>query len=425
MNKKKISVVGLGYIGLPTAAVIASHSYTVLGVDNNPDVVKTINRGELHIVEPNLAEVVRESVSLGNLKAALNPEPADVFIIAVPTPFNIDEEDGLTPNLDFVMSAIDSIAPVLKSGNLIILESTSPVGTTENLSKRLSKKRPDLSFPTSSKSTSDISIAYCPERVLPGNIINELVQNDRIIGGLSEQCSKKACEIYKIFVTGECHITNARTAELTKLTENSCRDVQIAFANEMSLICDELNIDVWELIDLANRHPRINILQPGPGVGGHCIAVDPWFIVNSAPSQTKLIRQARIVNDSKPLWVIDKVKSTIADILFENPSMDQAQIKIVFFGLAFKPDIDDLRESPSLKIVRDISKQHLGKVVAVEPNIESLDEEDFKLQDIDKACDGASIGVLLVDHKEFREMSPPAISKIIDTKGIWNRKKLS
>jgi UDP-N-acetyl-D-mannosaminuronic acid dehydrogenase len=309
---------------------------------------------------------------------------------------------------------------VLKKGDLVILESTSPVGATDQMAKWLAQSRPDLSFPQTQGESSDIRIAHCPERVLPGHVVRELVENDRIIGGMTNKCSEAAVKLYKTFVKGDCVITNSRTAEMAKLTENSCRDVQIAFANELSIICDKLDIDVWELISLANRHPRINILQPGPGVGGHCIAVDPWFIVSKTPEQAKLIHTARTVNDAKPQWVIDKVKIAIADFLQANSKKTVKDIIIACYGLAFKPDIDDLRESPAFKITEKISSMHLGIVMSVEPNIElKPDSLNVELTSFERASIEADIHVLLVDHKQFR-MFKPRQGMIIDTKGIWN-----
>src|SRR5688572_5896801 len=341
---KVVSIVGLGYIGLPTAAMFASKKIKVVGVDINQHAVDTINRGAIHIVEPELDLLVHAAVSQGYLRAATRPEPADAFLIAVPTPFKADHE----PDLRYVKAATTSIAPVLKKGDLVILESTSPVGTTEQLAQWLADARPDLSFPHQAAEQADVNVAYCPERVLPGKVVHELVSNDRVIGGMTRRCSQRATELYQAFVEADCIPTSARTAEMCKLTENSFRDVNIAFANELSIICDKLGINVWELIKLANRHPRVNILQPGPGVGGHCIAVDPWFIVDSAPEEARLIRTAREVNNSKPHWVMDKVEEAI-----EQATADGKQGKdltIAVFGLAFKPDIDDLRESPALDI---------------------------------------------------------------------------
>lgn len=422
MGFETIAVIGLGYIGLPTAAMFASRKKQVIGVDVNNKVVDTINRGEIHIVEPELDIIVRSVVKDGYLRVVTQPEPADAFLIAVPTPFKSNGSEIPEPDLGYIEKAANSIAPVLKKGDLVILESTSPVGATEQMADWLSMARPDLSFPQQACDAADVAVAHCPERVLPGHVVRELVQNDRIIGGMSQRSSEKAIELYKIFVEGECEVTNARTAEMAKLTENSCRDVQIAFANELSLVCDELNIDVWELINLANRHPRINILQPGPGVGGHCIAVDPWFIVNKTPELAKLIHTARIVNDSKPEWVISKVKDSIFKHLQKNSSKSAADVTIACFGLTFKADIDDLRESPAMSIATSIAKMHCGKVLAVEPNIKELPEtHNLDLVSHEIALCSADIMVLLVDHKEFKGFVPKLNSIVIDTKGIWSR----
>jgi len=417
-----ISVIGLGYIGLPTAAMLASREKNVIGVDVNQHTVDIINAGEIHIVEPGLDALVRTAVTGGYLKAVTTPEPADAFLIAVPTPFlPIRAKDDIPqPDLKFVESAARAVALVLKKGDLVILESTSPVGTTEKMAAWLAEDRPDLTFPQTHGNESHIRVAYCPERVLPGHVVRELVENDRVIGGMSARCSESAIELYKTFVAGECVVTNARTAEMAKLTENASRDVSIAFANELSIICDKLDINVWELIELSNRHPRVNILQPGPGVGGHCIAVDPWFIVSTTPSEAKLITTARQVNDFKPSWVIDRVKIAILDFLKTNQEKSITDVVVAFFGLAFKPDIDDLRESPSMYIARSIANFHVGKVLAVEPNISELPNlEPFELVSQNKANDTADIAVLLVDHAEFKNLGAPDVKILIDTKGIW------
>ena len=420
MPFQTISVIGLGYIGLPTAAVFASRKKQVIGVDVNQKAVDTINRGEIHIVEPDLDMVVHAAVTEGYLRATTSPEPADAFLIAVPTPF----KDGHEPDLDYIESASKAIAPVLKKGDLVILESTSPVGATEQMSAWLAEVRPDLSFPQTHGEDSDIRIAHCPERVLPGHVLRELVQNDRVIGGMTPKCSATAAALYKTFVEGECVITNARTAEMCKLTENSFRDVNIAFANELSIICDKLQINVWELIRLANRHPRVNILQPGPGVGGHCIAVDPWFIVSKTPEEARLIRTAREVNDSKPEWVLNKVKLAVAELLQAHPEKTAREVTIACFGLAFKPDFDDLRESPALAITQQIVACHPGPVLAVEPNIEELPSKlagKLNLASIETAYAEADVIVLLVDHRDFKELDAPTLHKtlIVDTRGIW------
>lgn len=411
---KTISVIGLGYIGLPTAAMFASRQVRVIGVDINQQAVDTINRGEIHIVEPDLSIMVRTAVSESYLTATTTPAPADAFLIAVPTPFIGDHHE---PDLAYIEAACRAIAPVLKPGNLVVLESTSPVGATEQLARWMAAERPDLSFPQEKGEASDIRIAYCPERVLPGKIMQELINNDRIIGGMTPACSAAAVHLYKTFVQGECVVTSAPTAEMAKLTENSFRDVNIAFANELSLICDDLDIDVWELIRLANRHPRVNVLQPGPGVGGHCIAVDPWFIVSRSPDKAKLIRTAREVNDSKPEWVLEKVEAAIAYITqsTDRPSQD---IVVACYGLAFKPDIDDLRESPAVYIVDKLGARLSGSLLVVEPNINVLPTNlSARLVSMDDAR-GADVHVMLVDHQEFRTTGRPG-GLIVDVRGVW------
>ena len=409
----KVCMVGLGYIGLPTAAIMASRGLNVVGVDVNKQAIETINEGRVHIVEPDLDIVVRSVVTTGNLKATDKPEPADAFLIAVPTPF----KEGHVPDLSYIEAAAKAIAPSLEKGNLIVLESTSPVGTTEKLSKWLSEYRKDLKFPGEGNNAADVNIAYCPERVLPGHVLQELVNNDRIVGGLSATCSKRAAELYKVFVKGDCLITTARTAELCKLTENAYRDTNIAFANEMSLVCDELGVNTWELIELSNRHPRVDILQPGPGVGGHCIAVDPWFLVDSAPNVTHLIRTSREVNDSKPQYIIDKILESANK--FKNPS-------IAFLGLAFKANIDDLRESPALSIVESFAKNESMDINVVEPNISEIplslsNYENVKISDIVNAVNNSDIVVGLVDHDEFKNINKDQFNEkiLIDTRGIW------
>ena len=412
MSFLTVSIVGLGYIGLPTAAVFAARKIKVIGVDVNQNTVDTINQGEIHIVEPDLDMVVHAAVTEGYLRATTIPEPADAFLIAVPTPFRENHK----PDLSFIESAAKNIAPVLKKGDLIILESTSPVGATEKMAQWLAEARTDLCFPQTAGENADINVAHCPERVLPGHVMRELVENDRIIGGLSKRCSERSVELYKVFVQGECIVTDARTAEMCKLTENSFRDVNIAFANELSLICDEKDINVWDLVRLANRHPRVNILQPGPGVGGHCIAVDPWFIVDGSPEQAKLIHVARKVNDGKPEWVVEKVKTAIEEI--KNPV-------IACLGLSFKPDIDDLRESPAVEIVKSLAKLGVGKLLVCEPNIERLPDRLSKLPDLefvsmDRAVEDAQLILVLVKHKAFSnlKLSHTHEGKLIDTCGF-------
>lgn len=419
MSFETISVIGLGYIGLPTAAAFASRKKSVIGVDVNQHAVDTINKGQIHIVEPDLDKVVKQAVEEGHLKAYTTPQPADAYLIAVPTPFKGDHE----PDLAYVEAAARSIAPVLKKGDLIILESTSPVGSTEKMAEWLAEARPDLTFPHQQGEDAEIDIAYCPERVLPGQVMIELIRNDRVVGGMNRKSSERASELYKIFLEGECVITNARTAEMCKLTENSFRDVNIAFANELSLICAEQDINVWELISLANRHPRVNILQPGPGVGGHCIAVDPWFIVSQNPKQSRLIHTARLVNDGKPVWVIDQVKAAVADCLTETGKRAN-EIKIACFGLAFKPNIDDLRESPAMNITQQVANWHSGTTFAVEPNIHELPTKLKGITELvptEQALKEADIVLMLVDHQEFKAIPGSKITQkwIVDTKGVW------
>lgn len=425
MNFDTICVVGLGYIGLPTATMFASRRKKVIGVDVNQHAVDTINRGEIHIVEPELDIAVHAAVKEGYLRATTRPEPADAFLVAVPTPFKKGADAGNipTPDLSYIQAAADSIAPVLKKGDLVILESTSPVGATEQMAAWLAEARSDLSFPQHSGEESDIRVAHCPERVLPGHVMHELIENDRIIGGMTAKCAEVSRDLYRTFVRGECLLTTARTAEMAKLTENAFRDVNIAFANELSIICDKVHINVWELIRLANRHPRVNILQPGPGVGGHCIAVDPWFIVSETPEEARLIRTAREVNDGKPEWVIKKIKLAIVDFLQANPEKTAKDVKIACYGIAFKPDIDDIRESPALKIVERIVNDHPGRVLIVEPNIKSLPDGLVKAEKVDYAAGfaKADINIMLVDHKEFKEKEVDASldKKYIDLRGIW------
>ncbi|MDR5907811.1 UDP-N-acetyl-D-mannosamine dehydrogenase [Franzmannia qiaohouensis] len=428
MEFNRISVIGLGYIGLPTAAVIASRGIEVLGVDSNQHVVDTINKGNIHIVEPELASMVHSAVVDGFLRATAEPEQADVFLIAVPTPFKAEGNDDHVPDLSYIEAACKSIAHVLQKGNLVILESTSPVGATEKMAQWLAETRPDLSFPQYAGEGSDIRVAHCPERVLPGNILQELVSNDRVVGGITNRCSTMAAVFYSIFVKGECIVTNARTAEMCKLTENSFRDVNIAFANEMSIICDELGVDVWELIKLANRHPRVNILKPGPGVGGHCIAVDPWFIASQAPESSRLIKTARYVNDEKPSWVIRKVKELVEEVLTATGKYEK-DVRVACLGLAFKANIDDLRESPAMEVTLELSKTFKNQVWAVEPYLEELPESlssnGAKLVGLSKAMESDVI-VLLVDHKEIVdypiEVGPN--QRALDTRGVLTENKV-
>lgn len=403
MNNPEVVMVGLGYIGLPTAALIAQGKTKVLGVDINKNVVDTVNRGEIHIVEPSLAESVAKAVHTGFLKAATTPLKANTYLIVVPTPF----KDKNEPDISFVQAATKAIIPLLKKGDLYIIESTSPVGTTEKMEDFIYKERPDLK--------SKLYIAYCPERVLPGNVMHELVHNDRVIGGVDDTSTNKAVDFYSKYVKGELHKTNARTAEMCKLVENSSRDVQIAFANELSLICDKANINVWELINLANKHPRVNILQPGCGVGGHCIAVDPYFIVSDYPMESKIIGTAREVNNYKSFWCAEKVQNIKLKFELEHGRKP----KIAIMGLAFKPNIDDLRESPAKYIAqRVLQNANNEEYFIVEPNIE--EHNVFKLTEYKAAFEAADIIVFLVAHKEFRTLPKNTNKVILDFCGIFN-----
>jgi len=385
----KVVMMGLGYIGLPTAALIASRGISVLGIDVNQSVVDTINKGRIHIVEPDLDGLVKHVVERGFLKASTAVEVADVYLIAVPTPFKGNHE----PDLKYVESATRMIIPNLKEGNLFIIESTSPVGTTDKMTKIIFEERPELK--------GKINIAYCPERVLPGKVIYELENNDRVIGGLDEKSTILAQDFYRHFVKGELHATNARTAEMCKLVENSSRDVSIAFANELSMICDKAGINVWELINLANKHPRVNILQPGTGVGGHCIAVDPWFIVSDFKKEAVLIKNAREINKYKTNWVIEKIKSTALQFELDN----KRKPTIALMGLAFKPDIDDLRESPALLVADTLLDDGEFKLHLVEPNL----KESTKYNLVAYKNINADIVVYLVDHKQFKAFTTNAI----------------
>lgn len=381
----KVCVIGLGYIGLPTSALLANRGYNVQGIDVSQSVVDTINQGDIHIVEPELDTFVRSAVNSKKLTASLKPEPADIFVLAVPTPFH----DGYVPNIDYVEAATRSISAVVKAGDMVILESTSPVGTTERVAEVLAEQGVDIF---------SIHIAHCPERVLPGQIMRELVENDRIVGGLTPEAGEKVAAFYRTFVTGEVLVTDARTAEMAKLTENSFRDVNIAFANELSILCDKFNIDVWELIRLANRHPRVNILQPGTGVGGHCIAVDPWFIVHAGGDDARIIRAAREINDHKTVWVTSK----IVDAVDKFESEHGRQPSVACMGLAFKPNIDDLRESPALEVFHDLQQKGV-KTLAVEPNLE--EHSSIALTDFNEAAKSADIIAYLVSHREFKNLT--------------------
>ena len=399
MNKLDVVMIGLGYIGLPTAALIASKKINVLGVDINENVVETINKGKIHIVEPDLDLAVANAVNYGFLKASLVPQEANIYIIVVPTPF----KKGNVPDISYIEAATLSILPLLKKGDLYIIESTSPIGTTEKMMNYIFCERSDLK--------DKIFFAYCPERVLPGNVMYELVNNDRVIGGVNNESTQKAIEFYSKFVSGELHASNSRTAEMCKLVENSSRDVQIAFANELSMICDKAEINVRDLIDLANKHPRVNILQPACGVGGHCIAVDPYFIVSDFPQESKIISKAREVNNFKPEWCIEKIKNAQLEFKLKN----KIEPTIAILGLAFKPNIDDLRESPALYIAKEIYKES-KKCMIVEPNI--CDHDFFVLTDLKNAIDLSDIIVVLVKHDEFKSLIIDETKNLIDFCGI-------
>ncbi len=400
----KACFMGLGYIGLPTAIIAARHGVEVVGVDINPKVVETINRGEIHIVEPGLKDLCKEVISSGHLKAALQPEESDVYLIVVPTPFKGDHE----PDISYVEAATRTVVPFLKEGDLFIIESTSPVGTTEKMEKLIFTSRPELK--------DKLYIAYCPERVLPGNVIYELVHNDRVIGGIDEASTEKAKEFYRQFVKGTLHATNARTAEMCKLTENSSRDVQIAFANELSLICDKAGINVWKLIELANKHPRVNILQPGSGVGGHCIAVDPYFITADFPRESQIIGKAREINNYKAFWCAEKTQNAIKGFEIKNGR----EPIVALMGLAFKPNIDDLRESPAKYIATKVMQGHNdADFLIVEPNIS--EHKVFKLTDYKEAYEKADIVVFLVAHNPFKELPWRDDKVILDFCGIFKK----
>lgn len=411
-NEQKVVVVGLGYIGLPTAAVIARAGAYVLGLDVSQHVVDTVNEGRVHIEEVDLHGLVQGVVDRGRLRASTTPEPADAFVIAVPTPIR----EGHAPDISYVLSAAQTIAPVLKAGDLVILESTSPIGTTEQVAELIAKARPDLKIPGHCTGTPDLYISYCPERVLPGRILIELIENDRVIGGITPRCARKAMGFYRQFVRGACLTTTARAAEMVKLVENSYRDVNIAFANELSMIADQMGIDVWEVIRLANRHPRVNILQPGPGVGGHCIAVDPWFLVAGAPETAHIIRTAREVNEAKTDFVIGRAIRMVE----EHPGA-----KVACLGLAFKPNIDDFRESPAVTIAAALARRFGEQIRLVEPFARALPMEfagtNASLVELDDALADCDILIVLVDHDMFKSIPlEERDSKIVyDTRGLW------
>ncbi|MDB4610551.1 UDP-N-acetyl-D-mannosamine dehydrogenase [Akkermansiaceae bacterium] len=402
MKDPEVVMMGLGYIGLPTAALIANGGVRVLGVDINAHVVETVNAGKVHIVEPELDKAVSRGVESGMLRANAEPASADVYLVVVPTPF----KDRNEPDTSYVAAATRSLFKLLKPGDLFIIESTSPVGTTESMAQLIYSERPELE--------GQIHIAYCPERVLPGNVMHELVHNDRVIGGLDDASTKKAVEFYGQFVQGELHETNARTAELCKLVENSSRDVQIAFANELSFICDKANIDVWELIRLANKHPRVNILQPGSGVGGHCIAVDPYFIVSEYPMESKIIGTAREINNYKSFWCAEKIKNEALQFELQHGRKP----KVALMGLAFKPNIDDLRESPATYIVQKVIQASGGDDYFItEPNIER--HSVFKMTNYQDAFNQADVVAFLVAHREFKELSPSPEKVVLDFAGVF------
>jgi UDP-N-acetyl-D-mannosaminuronic acid dehydrogenase len=410
---KTVCVVGLGYIGLPTAATLASRGVEVVGVDVNPQVVEAVNAGQPYFSEPDLDMLLRAATTLRKLRATTQPEPADAFVIAVPTPFREDR----SPNLDYIELAADAIAPVLGSGNVVILESTSPVGTTERLAARLARQRPDLRFPTARHPEPvDVHVAHCPERVLPGRMIRELIENDRIIGGITEACSEHAEALYRIFLQGKLFHTDAPTAELVKLVENAFRDVNIAFANELSLICDQLGLNVWHVVELANRHPRVSILRPGPGVGGHCIAVDPWFIIASAPERTRLIRTAREVNDAKPKFVVSQIRERAER--FKKPV-------VACLGLTYKPDVDDTRESPAIAITAELALAGQERILVADPNLNALPGELAALSNVSfcetiEAVRQADIVAVLVAHSPFRKIPREELMRrvVIDATGL-------
>jgi UDP-N-acetyl-D-mannosaminuronic acid dehydrogenase len=412
MSFSRVCVVGMGYIGLPTSAVFADNGIDIIGVDINSATVESINQGKPHIVEPDLDVLLRKVVQAGRLCATTAPERADAFILAVPTPFKGDH----VPDLTYIETAAKAIAPFLEKTNLVILESTSPVGTTEQLSHWLADYRPDLTFPHQLGELSDIRVAHCPERVLPGQILREVVDNSRIIGGITRKCAQAAMALYRVFVKGEIHLTNARTAEMAKLSENAFRDVNIALANELSVLCDRQKINVWELIRLSNLHPRVNILQPGPGVGGHCIAVDPWFIVSADPENSSLLRTAREVNLAKPHFVVEKVKELAAGL---------KEPVIACLGLSYKANVDDLRASPAVDIVEHLARDKVGELLVVEPHVNALPKQlldmGLELWDFDMATNRANILLLLVDHMSFLNVDHDLIKNkhIIDTRGVW------
>ena len=410
---RRVCVIGLGYVGLPTAASIAARGVEVIGVDVDAERLSAIASGAASTAEEDVNQLVRDVVAAGTLSTTAAPQPADAFIIAVPTPHGPDH----APDVSFVQTAAESLAPLLRPGNLVVLESTSPVGTTEQLCAWLAACRGELSFPHRAGEDSDVRVAYSPERAIPGNMLHELTHNDRVVGGITGACATAAAGLYRVFVRGRCHTTAARTAELVKLTENAYRDVNIAFANEMSLVCDSLGIDPWELIELANRHPRVDILQPGPGVGGHCIAVDPWFIAHSAPERTPLIQAARQVNSGKPRWVAEQVVAACHGL--DHPT-------IACLGLAYKADVGDLRESPAIAVIERLQETCPGWLLVVDPHVETLPPElcgtkRTTLVSLKTALASSQVILLLTDHQEFGDVDLRAhpAKRVVDTRGIW------
>jgi len=410
---KTVSIIGLGYIGLPTAATIASRGIKVIGVDVNEQIVNKLNAGQAHFSEPDLDALLSATVATGQLRAVTEPQTADAYLITVPTPFNADH----SADLSYIESAGRALAKVLQKGNLVVLESTSPIGTTDKLCNWLAEERPDLSFPNQDSKKPDINMAYCPERIIPGHMLYELVENARIIGGMTPKCTERAKELYSTFVLAELFPTTAHTAELVKLMENSYRDVNIAYANEMAGLCDKYGLNVWEAIKLANKHPRVDILNPGPGVGGHCIAIDPWFLISDAPEHTRLIRAARDLNDSRPDVILGKARKKMAAL---------KEPVVACLGLTYKPDIDDLRQSPALQITETLAREGNGKILVVEPNVDTLPRSLENLDTVEyvtleNALARANIVLLLVSHKQFKGVNPVEHQDVVylDTVGLW------
>lgn len=422
MNKTKVCVVGLGYIGLPTALVLSSAGYRVFGCDIDTKAVDDLNSGRPHILEPGVREFLESALAAGHFSASERPVPSDIYMIAVPTPYVATEARGEQVkrcDLTYVESAVRMLAPLLKSGDSVILESTSSIGATNKIVRLLTELRPDLRFPEKGKTGQEIAIAYCPERVIPGNTFNELVNNDRIIGGVTHDCAEQVGKFYGTFVNGECLLTSAETAEMAKLTENAFRDVNIAFANELSMICDDVNVDVWELVELANRHPRVNILEPGPGVGGHCIAVDPWFLAEASPDISALVTTARRVNDRKPMWVCEKIMDLVGDYRNQSIGEPREAVTVGLFGMAFKPNIDDFRESPSIDIAKNLMRLDDSiLLVGIDPMTTETSICGVPMVPLIEALDQVDIAVLLVAHDEFINKKPRT-QFVVDFKGVW------